>query len=156
MPNITPVVADPFIPEIWANIALDYLRPQLVMARLIARDTDVAAFSVGDVLHIPYPGTFTAQDKAPGANVSPQTPSGIGSVTVQLNKHKEVTFLIEDITRAFANQDLVDRYMRAAAIALAEAIERDLLALHADVTQTVGTAGSNLTADVIRQARKSL
>ena len=48
-----------FIPEIWANSALEVLRNQIVAARLITKDTDITgSFSVGDVLNIPVPGTF--------------------------------------------------------------------------------------------------
>ena len=156
MANITPTVAQYFIPEIWAQRALEVLRSNVVLARLVAKDSDVAAFQVGDILHIPYPGTFTANDKAAGSAVTVQTPTGGAEVQVTLNKHKEVSFIVEDVARAQANQDLLDRYLNAAVPALAERIESDLFALYAGVTATVGTSGTDITAATIRSARKAL
>ncbi len=156
MANVTPTVASAFIPEIWANRALEVMRERIVLARLVTKDTDVAAFQKGDVLHIPYPGTFTANDKTPDADVTIQTPAGGADITVQLNKHKEVSFLVEDVTRAQANQELLDRYVSSAASALAKAVEQDLWALYASLGTQIGTAGTDISAATIRQARKAL
>lgn len=157
MANITVTTAANFIPELWANRALEVLRSQIVMARLVARDTDVDSFQVGDILHIPYPGTFTANDKAANTNVTLQTPAGGAEVQVALNKHKEVSFIIEDVARAQANQDIMDRYINAAVPAIAEAVESDLLALYADVDgTTTGTTGTDLSAATLRATRKAL
>jgi hypothetical protein len=156
MANITTTVAQYFIPEVWAQRALEVLRANMVLARLVAKDSDVAAFQVGDILHIPYPGTFTAQDKSAGSAVNVQTPTGGTEVQVALNKHKEVTFIVEDVARAQANQDLLDRYLNAAVPALAEAIESDLFALYANLTASVGTSGTDISAATIRSARKML
>ena len=156
MPNVTTTDAAQFIPEIWAQTALEVLRANIVLARIVTKDTDVAAFNVGDVLHIPYPGTFTAQDKAANTAVTLQVPSGGADVQVTLNKHKEVSFLVEDVVRAQANQDVIQRYVSSAAVAIAEQIESDLFALYASLTSTVGTDGTDITADTVRQARKAL
>jgi len=155
MANITPAVAANFIPEIWAQTALQALRANVVLAKLVTRDSDVAAFTVGDTLHIPVPGTFVANDKAAGSNVTTQVPTD-SSVDLVLNKHKEVTFLIEDVAKAQANQDLMLRYLTNATIPLAEAIEGDLFALYAGFSHSVGTSGTDVAASTIRSARKQL
>jgi len=131
MANVTTTNAAQFIPEIWANRALEIMRSQIVLARLVTKDTA-------------------------DAHVTLQAPAGGGSVQVALNKHKEVSFLVEDVVRAQANQDVMDRYVRNAAIALVEAIENDLFALYASLTGSVGTAGTDISAATIRQARKAL
>jgi hypothetical protein len=156
MANITTTTAAAFIPEIWAQRALEVLRANVVLAKLVTKDTDVATFNYGDVLHIPYPGTFTANDKAANAVVTLQTPSGGSDISVTLNKHKEVSFLIEDPARVQANQDLIDRYINAAVPAIAEAIESDLFALYSGLSQSVGTSGTDITPAVVRSARKTL
>ena len=156
MANVTTSIASQFIPEVWAQTALDVLRSNIVLARLVTKDTDVSAFNVGDVLHIPYPGTFSAQDKAANTSVTLQTPTGGSEVQVALNKHKEVSFLVEDVVRAQANQEVLQRYVNSAAIALAEQIESDLFALYASLTNSVGTDGTDITAETVRQARKAL
>lgn len=154
MPNVT-IPNVNFVPEIWAQRALQALRANLKLASLVTRDSDMAAFTQGATLHIPVPGTFVANDKPAGGNVVTQVPVD-GRIDVTLNKHKEVTFLIEDILKVQVNQDLMDRYLRNATIPLAEAIEKDLFALYASFTKTVGTTGTDLTAATFRSARKML
>jgi len=158
MANITKTIADNsgFVPEIWANVALEVLRSQINLAGVVAKDTDLGAFPVGDILHIPYPGTFTANDKAADSTVTIQTPSNGAEVQVALNKHKEVSFIVEDVARAQASQDLLMRYINAAVPALAEAIESDLFAAASAGTNIIGTAGTDLDAAAVRNVRKQL
>lgn len=153
--NITVTEAAPFIPEIWANRALEVLRSEIVLAKLVTKDTDVATFNEGDILHVPYPGTFSAQNKAANTSVTFQTPTGADK-QVTLNKHKEVSFIVEDVARAQANQDLLDRYISAAVSAISEAIESDLFALYTGLSGSVGSSGTDITAATIRSARKAL
>jgi hypothetical protein len=139
LPNITTTTAQLFIPEIWAQRAMQVLRNNMVLANLVTRDSDVGAFAQGDTLHIPFPGTFVANDKAPGGNVQQQVPTD-AEVLVVLNKHKEVTFLIEDVPKVQANQDLMNRYITNAVVPIAEQIENDLFALYATFTNSVASA----------------
>ena len=138
----TPTTAATFIPEIWANSALQALRSKIRLAQIVTKDTDITdSFTVGDVLHLPVVGTYTANNKTAGSNVTVQNPTD-GEVTVTLNKHKEVTIVIEDVTQAQANQSLMTRYATNAIIPLAEAIEDDLFALYA------GFSATPITGDV--------
>lgn len=156
MPNITTTTAANFIPEIWAQTALQALRSRIRLAKLVTRDTDVASFTQGDVLHIPVAGTFTANTKTAGSNVTTQAPTD-GEVTVTLNQHKEVSIIVEDPVRAQANQDVLMRYARNAVIPLANAIEDALFALYSGFSTTpIGTSGTDLTAAVLRTARKTM
>jgi hypothetical protein len=155
MPNLAAAQIDSFIPEIWANRALQKLRANIVLARLVTKDTDIAEFRVGDVLNVPVPGAFVANDKATQTAVTLQSPSST-SVNVTLDKHKEVSFLIEDVGRAQANQDVIDRHVSNATIALAEQIETDLFVLYDNLSTNVGTAAVDLVASTIRAARKQL
>lgn len=158
MANITQSIADTagFIPQVWAQRALDVLRANMVLARLVTKDSDFEPAFVGKTLNIPYPGTFTAQDKAADTPINPQTPTGGATVQVTLNKHKAVDFLVEDVARAQARPDLLDRYIRPAALAIAEAVENDLFALYTGLSTSVGTSGTDLTAATVRAARKTL
>lgn len=155
MADITRTSAGPFIPQIWANTALEVLRNKVVLAKLVTRDSDIAAFQVGDTLNIPYPGTFTANDKSANTAVTLQAPTAT-TTTLTLDKHKEASFLVEDAARATANQDIMARYMEAAVIPIAEQIESDLLAAAVGFTNSVGTYGTDLSAATIRSARKVL
>lgn len=155
MANVTTTSAANFIPEIWANMALEALRNRIVLANLVTRDSDIASFTEGDILHIPVPGTFVANNKAINTAVTLQVPTD-SVIDVTLNKHKEVSFLIEDPVRAQSNQDVMQRYVRNAIIPLAEAIESDLFGLYAGLSQTVGTTAVDLTPAVIRAAMAKL
>ncbi len=147
-----------FIPEIWAQGAIPFLRANIVAAQRIARDSDVAAFQVGDTLHVPYPGTFTPNDKAANTEYTIQQPAGATEVQLTLNKHREVSFTVEDIVRAQASQDVIARYGEAAAIALAEDVETNVLAelVSGAGANTVGTYGTDLTFATLMSAWKKL
>ena len=150
--------ASGFIPQFWANRALDVLRANLVLAKLVATDkafgpSDFA--TQGSTLTIPYPGKFTAVDKAPGTPVTPQVPIGGTSVALTLNKHKVVPFSVEDFANAQANMDLMDRYMSPAVIAIAEQFEQDLFALSSGLTTVIGAANTALTSAALRTIRQT-
>lgn len=157
MADITRTLAETagFVPQIWAQRALDVLRSNIVLARLVARDTDFEPAQRGKSVTVPYPGTFTAQDKAEDANATVQVPSGGTSATVTLNKHKYVDFIVEDFARVQASGELLDRYVSPAAIALAEALEGDLFALYSGLASGGGTSGTDLSATTIRSLRKT-
>jgi hypothetical protein len=132
---------------------LDVLRNKIVLPQLVARDVDFSTgFRVGQTLTIPYPGTFTAQDKVEGTPVTPQTPSGGASVSLTLNKHKIVGFEVEDFTEAQANVELMDMYTDPAVIAIAEQFERDayMTLLQAGVIAPTGVAGADMSAATLR------
>jgi len=143
-----------FIPEIWANTALEVLRNQIVAARLITKDTQIdGTFTKGDILNIPVPGTFSTTAKTAGTGVTLQNPSA-GKVSVTLDQHHEVSFVVEDVVRAQANQDTIAVHVRQAAVALAEKIETDVLTLVSGFSTNAGnpaTAPTNATLLALRQ-----
>lgn len=145
-----------FIPEIWANEALAVLRQNIVATPRVSRDSDVATFSRGDVLHIPYPGTLTASSKAAGAEYALAQPTGESEVQVSLDKHKAVSVVIEDIVRAQASQDVMRRYAESAAIAIAEDVETTLIAEMQAATQWSGSYGTDLDAAALRTGWKKM
>lgn len=153
MPDVTYASSQAFIPEIWAMRAFQVLRANMVLANLVTTDSDVGSFTVGDILHIPFPGTFVANAKTANTAVTLQTPADT-DVTVTLNKHYEVSFLIEDIARAMQNQSIMDRYINNAVVPLAEQIENDLFALYASFTQS--TVSATMDDAQLRAARLAL
>ncbi|MFT8358550.1 P22 phage major capsid protein family protein [Bifidobacterium aquikefiri] len=143
----------PFIPQIWANEALEILRNNIVLAPLVTKDTDVASFNQGDTLHIPYPGTLVANDKVQNQPVTKQAVNPTDTV-VKLDKHKEVTILLEDFAKAIAQPLVSQEYVKAAVIALAEKVETDLFSLYSSFSGSLGTAGTDLDAAVLRAVNK--
>jgi N4-gp56 family major capsid protein len=95
-------------------------------------------------------------DKTANSNVTEQTPS-MDNVQITLNKHKEITFGVDDFAQALANRSIIDSYFGQAIIRLAEQIEGDLLGLTSGfTTNTPINAGSALTEDDVLSARKTL
>jgi len=153
MADITRSTAAPFIPTIIANSALEVLRAYIVLAQVVTKDSDIAPFSVGDTLNIPFPGTFVANDKVANASVTLQVPTGT-TTSVVLNKHKEASFILEDVAAALGNQNLLQRYTTAAVIPIAEQIETDIASLYPSFTNTTGVGGTNLNYATLVATRK--
>lgn len=158
MANITVSEAANFIPEIWAATALGALKANTVMARLVNRNFENAIQQAGDTIHIPQRGALTVHDKSANSGVTLQTPSA-DVVNLTLNKHKEVSFIVEDIAAAQANQDIINGYVMDGMIAIAEQIDSDLLALYSGFSTTPidATGGSGgITAATVAEARRLL
>jgi hypothetical protein len=124
------------IPTIIAQEALGYFGKYLNLARTVARDTDLVTTSFGQTIQVPKRGTVSANDKTAGNSYTRQQPS-LTNVSVTLNKWKEVTIMIDDVTKVLENQDTLAGYAQDGAIALAEAVEDSLASLHSSLTNTV-------------------
>lgn len=141
MNNTTDAV---FIPTIIAQKALQRFPAYLSLAKNVARDSDWTTANVGATIQVPKTGAVSANDKVAGNTFTKQNPTGT-NVSVTLNKHKEVTFTIDDVTKVLTNQDTQNRYAEDGAIALAEAVETSLAALHPSITSTITWDRSSAT-----------
>jgi len=142
------------IPTIVAAEALGYLQANTVMLQLVARDWDNEVAQAGNVITIPFTGALSVNDKAADTVVTLQNPSDT-AVTVTLDKHKEVSFIIEDPGAWFARPDLQAQYISDAMAVMAEQIDADLTALYTGLSQTIdATAGLGETD--FREARRLL
>lgn len=135
--------------------ALRVLRKELVLVKRVRKDYSAEVAQHGKVVTIPKFGSLAANDKTLGSNVTVQDATST-SVNVTLNKHKEATFIIDDFDRAIARNDLLAGYMGSAMAAVAEKVEDDLFALYSGLSGSIGTGGTDLTAAVVRLARKTL
>jgi len=125
-----------YIPTIISQETLKRLSSYLSVAKTVSKSSDWSTATYGQTLQIPKTGAVSANDKTAGNNYTKQNPTAT-SVSVTLNNHKEVTFAIHDVTKVLQNQDTLMAYANDGAIALAEAIESSLLALHTSLTNTV-------------------
>lgn len=145
-----------FIPEIWGNVALGKLEAELHMARNVARDYEFTPAKEGDVIHIPKRGSLQANQKTANTDVTLQNPTA-DKVDVTLDQHWEVTFAVEDIVKAQANQDIMGGYIEDAIAVLGEKIETALASLYSSLsTNNLGTAGTDITEAVVLNTRKAL
>ena len=158
MANITTTEAANFIPEIWAAEALGALKANTVMARLVNRNYEDEIAQMGDIVHVPKRGTLSVNNKTANQVVTLQTPSA-DVVNVTLDKHKEVSFLVEDVAKAQANQDIIAGYVTDAVIKIAEQVDTDLLTLYSGFSATpidATTGSGGITATTVTEARRVL
>lgn len=153
--HITTTTADKFIPEVWSMEVLRATEDALVMAPLVKRYDSLVA-ERGDTIHIPNLSNLAANDKSASTQVTLQTITE-SETTININKHKETSFLVEDIVKVQSNYDLLAEYTSKAGYAISEAVDSDLLALYSGFTNTdVGTYGSDVTNAVILSAIEAL
>ena len=149
--SINATQVDSFIPEIWANEAITALRSYINLAKTVRRDMDGTIASKGDTIKIPKTGSLSVNPKVTNFNVTRQAPAD-DEVSVVLDTHNEVTFLVEDVARATASQDVRGLYIKDAMIALAESIESDIAAeyvnAHGDIVFD-GTSDATIEASML-------
>ena len=142
------------IPEIVAATALGALKANTVLTQIINRDYDQEVANYGDTVNVQLRGALSVNDKSENSAITLQTPSTT-SLPVVLNKHKEVSFLVEDLAIMFARPDLIAGYGMDAGIALAEQIESDLAALYSGLSQTIDATSGLMEAN-FREAQRLL
>jgi hypothetical protein len=125
-----------FIPTIIANKALGRFASYMNLARTVSRDSDWTTSTEGATIQVPKRGTLSANSKAAGSSVTKQNPTAT-NISVTLDQHFEVTFLLDDVTKVLQNQNTQDGYAEDAAIALAEKVETYLAGLHPSITNTI-------------------
>lgn len=144
--NMTVTTGDVFIPEIWSKETINEVQSKLVLANLVWRfDRDC---KMGDTVHVPSLTNFVANDKVKNLPVQYQAPTETNT-DISINKHKETSFLIEDLLATQAARDLRAPYTENAAYAISKAIDTDIAALAASLSQTKGTYNTAITTDVI-------
>lgn len=153
MPNITQAEITTLATMVAAQ-SLGKLKSNTVLARIVNRNYDREVAQRGKVVSIPFRGALTVNDKGANAAVTLQNPSD-SAVNVVLNKHKEVSFLIEDPARAMASYDALAGYMGDAVLGIAEQIDADIAALYAGYSQTID-ASAGLDEAHFRQAQRVL
>lgn len=154
MANITTTQLANSIPTIVAAEALGYLKANTVLAQLVARDWDNEVAKFGQTVDVTIRGSLSANDKSAGGTVTLQQPSD-SKKSVTLNKHKEVSFLIEDVAKILARPDALNGYMEDAMKVLAEQIDSDIAALYSGFSQSIDATGGLGVAD-FRNARRLL
>lgn len=157
MANITSTQLDDSIPTLVAAEALGYLKANTVLARLVARNWENEYAQGGQTVQIPFTGTLSANAKAEGSTVTLQQPAD-SKISVTLDKHKEVSFLLEDFGRVLARPDYLNAYIADAMAVIAEKIDADLAGLYSGLSQTIAalTANGGLKESDFRNARRLL
>lgn len=134
--GVTVTTAAAFIPEIWSDEIVAAYKKSLVMANLVRKMSHKG--KKGDTINIPMPSRATAQAKAANTLVKIQQDTE-STVQVLLNKHFEVSRLIEDIVTVQALSSLRKFYTDDAGYALARQTDTDLIQLGRSMNNGAGT-----------------
>jgi N4-gp56 family major capsid protein len=119
--------ASNFIPELWSDEIIAAYKKNLVLAQFVRKMSFKG--KKGDALHIPNPSRgLAAQTKAENTAVTLQNLSQ-SEIVVNLNQHKEVSYLIEDIIEVQGLPTLRKHYTDDAGYAMAKDVDDALWAL---------------------------
>lgn len=154
MANITVTEVGDSIPTIVAAEALGYLKSNTVLARLVARDWDNEVAQYGQTVHVTYRGALSVNPKSANTVITLQAPDD-DKYVVTLNKHNEVSFIIEDLAKLLARPEVLNGYIEDGMAKLVEAIDGDLAGLYSGLSQTISAVGG-LTEANIRNSRRLL
>ena len=147
MANFTPTTDANAIPTVIAQEVLRQLPGYMNLAKFVSKDTDWTGQdfrNYGDTLDIVKPGSLTVQTKSSDTEMTSQAPTA-DKVTVNLDQHKYIDVLDEDITKLLRKPNLQVEYASRMAIEIAENIEEYLLALHASISETVSWDDTSAT-----------
>ena len=139
-----------FIPEIWSKELQRARESNLVASNLFKR-FDVDVKSKGDTIHVPLISNLSVNAKAASTQVTFNAPTE-NVVDININKHYECSFLIEDVLDAQSAYNLAMEYKDKQAYALAKQMDTDVLALYTNITQTVSSSGTPPTDSNILRA----
>lgn len=136
-----------------ARQALPRLIENLVFPNLVYKDFSDDFQFLGDTIQVRKPVSLTAADFSVGSAISPQDIVE-SSVSVKLDKLATVDAQASAIETAVNIDDLNRVFIEPAAVALAEKINADGLALYKDVAQAVDTHLHDIAA--LANVRKAM
>lgn len=134
--GVTTTTAANFIPEIWSDEIVAAYKKSLVMANLVRKMSHKG--KKGDTIHIPMPSRAAAQAKAANTLVKIQQDTE-SVVDISINKHYEISRLIEDIVSVQALSSLRKFYTDDAGYGLARQTDTDLIQLGRSMNNGAGT-----------------
>ncbi len=144
-----------FRPTVWANDVQSILEANLVLLNLVKR-YDHEVTQKGQAINVPFVSNATASDKQPGSQVSLNGQTAT-TVTINIDKHKESSYVIEDFLKIQSAYDLRSEYTKAAAYAISQSIDTAIFSeFKTGVTKAVGTFGTAITDAIILKAKTEL
>lgn len=127
----------------FAQEALIQLEKVMGMAGRVYRGHSADSAARGDTIQIRRPASFTAAD-APAA----ATDLATESVSITLNKWKEVKFALTDKDLSLTAPQIITDHIRPAAVALADQIDQDLASLYKDIPWVSAQTATPALSDI--------
>lgn len=147
--QMTITTGDVFLPEVWSKETQRATESSLVLANLVKR-FDSELTDGGDLLRVPLVSNLTANAKAANTQVTLNAPTET-AFTMNINRHYETSYLIEDRLKAQSKYNLLQEYSSKAGYAVAQRIDSDIAGLYSGLSQTVGNATTDITdANIVR------
>lgn len=137
-----------FIPELWGPQVINATERMLVLAPL-TWDWSRPGQTKGDTIRIPNVSNLTANAKVAATQVTLNSPTE-SMATLTINRHDEVSFLLEDITKVQADFNLMSLYTEKAGYGVAQQRDTRVATLVGSLTQSVGAAGVDTGDQQIR------
>ena len=125
-----------FIPELWMSEVRAYLEANLVLAARMKNFQFEG--KKGDILHVPDVTEFVTTAKAANTEVALQAPTE-GQFTLTINRHRESSFLVEDMLAIQNAYDLRQIYTKNSGYAIAREMDTTLGTLFFSVENAAGT-----------------
>lgn len=125
-------------PTIIANEMMMQVENNLVAAKLVNRDYEDEFGKIGDTVQIRRPVKFTVRN---GAVASAQDVEE-GNISLQLSTQSGVDFAFNSKDKTLTVDKFSERYIKPAAIQLANAVDQAVWALYTTVGNWVGTPGT--------------
>jgi hypothetical protein len=143
-------------PELWAAESLAILEENMVMPLLVHTDFSAEIAAKGDTVNTRKPGEFTARFKGTNDDVTIQSATA-DRVAVVLNRHVHTSFLIRDGEESRSFVDLVNEYLKPAALSIAQKMDMILLGqVYQFLDNTVGDLDQMNATDGDAHNAKSL
>lgn len=152
--HMTITTGDVFQPEIWTKEVQLATEATLVLANLVKRMDSEAADS-GDLLRTPKVSNLSASAKAANTQVTLNAPTE-EAFTMNLNRHFESSYLVEDRHKAQAAYNILEQYSPKAGYAVAKQWDSDIAGLYATFSQNVGNSTTDISDANIRRAMQYL
>ncbi|MFG1709231.1 P22 phage major capsid protein family protein [Nonomuraea sp. M3C6] len=128
-------------PTVIARAALATLYETTVMAMLVHRDYEEEfAARIGDTVNVRKPAVFQANEYVRANGIQIQNAQET-SIPVRLNHFADVSFAVTTEELTLKIEDFGTQLLNPAMEAIAQKIDRDILALRDDVLQEVGVVG---------------
>lgn len=148
--QMTITTGDVFLPEVWSRETQRAVEATLVLANLVKR-FDSELTDGGDLLRVPLVSNLTANAKAANTQVTLNAPTET-SFTMNINRHFEASYLVEDRLKAQSKYNLLEQYSGKAGYAIGAKIDSDIAGLYSGLSQTVGNATTAVTDANITKA----
>lgn len=148
--QMTITTGDIFLPEIWTKEVQLATESTLVLANLVKRMDEEAA-DAGDLLRTPKVSNLTATAKAANTQVTLNAPTET-AFTMNLNRHFEASYLVEDRLNAQSAYNLLQQYSPKAGYAVAKQWDSDIAGLYSGLSQNVGNSTTDVTDANIARA----